>query len=200
MKRLTILMATAILALTSPLCAATIVSDTSGASSSRFQFFWGQSFTTLTGGPWTDITFNFYDLTGTPYAAGTGYIFAAAYTGTPANLANGGALAVSAPANGSVYAFSPQFSLKSDTQYFFYEDAAMRLLGGGTANVGGTSVFTQFGTGAFASAGGHNANFRVSGNVAAVPEPASWAMMIGGFGMVGGSMRRRRRKTTVSFA
>jgi hypothetical protein len=34
----------------------------------------------------------------------------------------------------------------------------------------------------------------------AVPEPATWAMMIGGFGMVGGSMRYRRRKTTVSFA
>ncbi|OHT20846.1 PEPxxWA-CTERM sorting domain-containing protein [Edaphosphingomonas haloaromaticamans] len=28
--------------------------------------------------------------------------------------------------------------------------------------------------------------------VAAVPEPATWAMMIGGFGMVGGVMRRRR--------
>ncbi len=33
-----------------------------------------------------------------------------------------------------------------------------------------------------------------------VPEPASWAMMIGGIGMVGGSMRYRRRKTTVTFA
>ena len=27
---------------------------------------------------------------------------------------------------------------------------------------------------------------------AAVPEPATWAMMIGGFGMVGGTLRRRR--------
>ncbi len=34
----------------------------------------------------------------------------------------------------------------------------------------------------------------------AVPEPATWAMMIGGFGMVSGSMRRRRRKSTVAFA
>jgi hypothetical protein len=36
---------------------------------------------------------------------------------------------------------------------------------------------------------------------AAVPEPASWAMMIGGFGLVGGAMRRRRSaRTTVRFA
>ena len=29
-------------------------------------------------------------------------------------------------------------------------------------------------------------------NAAAVPEPASWALMIGGFGMAGGMLRRRR--------
>lgn len=35
----------------------------------------------------------------------------------------------------------------------------------------------------------------------AVPEPATWAMLIGGFGMVGGAMRRRRKMTTnVSYA
>lgn len=34
----------------------------------------------------------------------------------------------------------------------------------------------------------------------AVPEPATWAMMIGGFGMVGGAMRYRRRKTQIAFA
>jgi len=33
----------------------------------------------------------------------------------------------------------------------------------------------------------------VSEQVAAVPEPASWAMMIGGFGLAGGAMRRSRR-------
>jgi hypothetical protein len=33
----------------------------------------------------------------------------------------------------------------------------------------------------------------------AVPEPATWAMMISGFGMVGGAMRRRA-KTSVSYA
>jgi PEP-CTERM motif len=33
----------------------------------------------------------------------------------------------------------------------------------------------------------------------AVPEPATWAMMIGGFGAIGGAMRYRRRKASVSF-
>ncbi|RYF07394.1 MAG: PEP-CTERM sorting domain-containing protein, partial [Oxalobacteraceae bacterium] len=32
----------------------------------------------------------------------------------------------------------------------------------------------------------------------ALPEPASWALMIGGFGMVGGTLRRRRAR--VQFA
>jgi hypothetical protein len=38
-------------------------------------------------------------------------------------------------------------------------------------------------------------NFRVSGTAAtgAVPEPATWAMMIGGFAMMGGALRRRSR-------
>jgi hypothetical protein len=36
-------------------------------------------------------------------------------------------------------------------------------------------------------------NFETAG---AVPEPASWALMIGGFGLVGASMRRRRSAVT----
>jgi hypothetical protein len=36
--------------------------------------------------------------------------------------------------------------------------------------------------------------------VAAVPEPASWAMMISGFGLVGGAMRRRTVSMTLQQA
>ena len=45
-------------------------------------------------------------------------------------------------------------------------------------------------------------NFSMSASLApvpAVPEPATWAMMIAGFGMIGGTMRHRKR-TTVGFA
>ena len=35
-------------------------------------------------------------------------------------------------------------------------------------------------------------------SVAAVPEPTTWAMMIGGMGVVGGSLRTRRRRATAT--
>jgi hypothetical protein len=45
------------------------------------------------------------------------------------------------------------------------------------------------------------ADVRVLGTVAAVPEPASWLMMISGFGLIGAGMRRRRApKVKVSYA
>lgn len=72
----------------------------------------------------------------------------------------------------------------------------------GAATVSGLSV----GAGSGASAGYHayvdNVAFTRDGTTttynfevqSAVPEPATWAMMLGGFGMVGGAMRRRRRQ------
>lgn len=37
-------------------------------------------------------------------------------------------------------------------------------------------------------------------SVSAVPEPATWGLMILGFGAIGGAMRRRNHKTTVAYA
>lgn len=44
------------------------------------------------------------------------------------------------------------------------------------------------------------ATLTVTETVAAVPEPATWAMMITGFGFVGGAMRNRQRKTKTRIA
>lgn len=46
--------------------------------------------------------------------------------------------------------------------------------------------------------GNNGGAFSVS--IAAIPEPAQWAMLIGGFGVVGGAMRSRRRTLNVTFA
>ena len=43
-------------------------------------------------------------------------------------------------------------------------------------------------------------NFILSSLVAPIPEPASWALMIIGFGFVGSAIRRRHAKVNVSFA
>ena len=40
----------------------------------------------------------------------------------------------------------------------------------------------------------------VGGAIAAVPEPATWGMMVLGFGLIGAAARKRSVKTTVSFA
>ncbi len=43
-------------------------------------------------------------------------------------------------------------------------------------------------------------NIVIGGPMTAVPEPASWAMMIAGFGLVGGTLRRSRRTQAVALA
>lgn len=70
----------------------------------------------------------------------------------------------------------------------------------------GTTAMPAFspGTFAFTSLSGvpNGSTLTISAVAAAgaVPEPATWAMLITGFGVVGGSMRARRRTTAVSFA
>lgn len=78
--------------------------------------------------------------------------------------------------------------------------------GGGTTNwvnvtsgyftVDQDTTLTFAAAGTSESLGGYVDNITLS----AVPEPASWAMMISGFGLVGGAMRRRTVRTAVSFA
>lgn len=81
----------------------------------------------------------------------------------------------------------------ADGNAFYFRDVTNspvvdRYFGGETGSVSGTGLVTTF-----SSVGG------------AVPEPATWAFMIFGFGAVGGALRSNRRrqtktKTTVSYA
>jgi len=45
-----------------------------------------------------------------------------------------------------------------------------------------------------------NYTLTITEAAAAVPEPATWGLMLAGFGVVGAGLRSRRRSTTVAFA
>lgn len=71
----------------------------------------------------------------------------------------------------------------------------------------GTQVFYYFNAGSFGTVGTHSsqifgdeqfATLSVVNSSPSVPEPATWAMMIIGFGAVGGAMRRRKANTVLA--
>lgn len=74
----------------------------------------------------------------------------------------------------------------------------------GDAYAGGRAIFATvpYPNCSNTAASACDLNFRVSGTTAtgAIPEPATWAMMIGGFGMMGGALRRRSRAAHVTAA
>lgn len=76
----------------------------------------------------------------------------------------------------------------------------------GFAQFGGATVFSGtannpiFAPGTYAFTGFTSGTLTVSNAVAAVPEPATWAMMLVGFGAMGFAIRRRKVRATVSYA
>lgn len=90
---------------------------------------------------------------------------------------------------------STTFSLPSDFFAFDYAPTPFTVIY--TADSTSTAVTFTF---------RNDPNFWYLDNVtiaetAAVPEPASWAMMVAGFGLIGGAARRRRKvSTSVTFA
>lgn len=74
---------------------------------------------------------------------------------------------------------------------------------GGFSTIGSTSTGLVDKVSFLVTASGTSANIdNIVASVAAVPEPATWTMMLIGFGAVGAAMRsqRRRVRTSVSFA
>ena len=78
-----------------------------------------------------------------------------------------------------------------------YTADGLMLFGDGfygfSLNPGGSSYAIQLG-----EVGAPEGTLTITPAIAAVPEPTTWAMMIGGFGLAGATLRRR--KPTVRFA
>jgi hypothetical protein len=136
--------------------------------------FTGQSVTTPAGGPFDNITFNFFSDTAatTPAAAGDLFILTQQYLGLPGGLSSAtpGFLAESTGISGGIYQFAPSVTLQGGTQYFFYTDAQFQTAFAvpGTY-AGGIMYFTTAGNELYEAHTTLDAAFRLSGT--AVPEP-----------------------------
>ena len=98
-----------------------------------------------------------------------------------------------------------------DTSLFgFFQNGQVVWDGPQTFTFGNGGAFSvalsdaTFNEGAFWGLGNHGAHITgtftlLSDSTPAVPEPATWAMMIGGFGLIGAAMRRRQ-KVSVTYA
>jgi hypothetical protein len=94
-------------------------------------------------------------------------------------------------------AFSHLFDLLDPT---IYTAGFLNNFGGGTAAGAESALLGGFAAGT-AYSNIHNATFpggEIRGQLHAVPEPASWVLMITGFGLLGATLRRRR--TVPAFA
>lgn len=194
MKKLPLIIAL-LISTASPAQATVVVEERGGTAVASGSFYWGVSFTTPTGSPWDDITINFYDAVNNNLASGTGYLFTSAYLGSATGLSSAGALAASTTTTNS-WNFASSFQLLPTTQYYFYSDALLAPLLGNNVAAGESYFFNSSAFGNFTQVTGNNINFTVNTTIPAVPEPATWAMMLLGFGGIGYSMRRRRKTST----
>jgi hypothetical protein len=78
--------------------------------------------------------------------------------------------------------------------------AAFLTASGGTAALARARLINGFDT-RFAYVNVHSERFRggeIRGQLARVPEPATWGMMLAGFGLAGAALRQRRRPLAVA--
>ncbi|HMI20814.1 MAG TPA: PEPxxWA-CTERM sorting domain-containing protein [Sphingomonas sp.] len=115
----------------------------------------------------------------------------------------GATLLASASTMGSVGSWADVFwapvSVAANQTYFLVFSGNNTL--GAAGDTQNNYVFgNTYANSSFDSYPGYDYTFRTysSDAVSPSPEPASWALMVGGFGMVGGALRSRR-KTSLSF-
>jgi hypothetical protein len=160
--------------------AGTIVQDVAGTGSGSSYF--GVTFQTPAGGPWNNLTFNFFfqGPATTPVAAGTMYLVDQGYTGAPNGLGISlpGFIASTSSVVDGQWVFAPSVAVAPNTQYWVFEDTALKNIGGGggvVANQGFYHAATASDNYAFV--GSSNANFNFSGTDAA-PEPSTLLLMV----------------------
>ena len=168
-------------------------------------YYYGQSFTVEGSGAFNNVSISFFTGYGAsiPYAIGNIYLYSSALTGTVSDLGKGANFLGSAAAANSAFNFGPSLTLNGGTKYYAYLDAETPSAQFSRSNpyAGGEMFEAGPGTGfKYQKFSSFDFRFGIGGSpmTSAVPEPASWAMMLIGFGALGGALRNRR-KPVVAF-
>jgi hypothetical protein len=178
---------------------ASVITQFVGGTAGAATLFPGQSFTTVAGGPFDNITFNFFsDNNGgtTPSAAGVLFILSQEYLGTPSDLSisTAGFLAESTGVVGGIFQFDPTVTLQGVTQYFVYSDTSFLVSGANSdAYVGGGAYISSAAGSSYVAFAG-DANFRLSGvqQAATVPAPGTLALACLSLVVLAAAQRRRK--------
>lgn len=183
---------------------ASVIREYTAGTINRIEQYPGESFSTPSGGPWNNITFNRYveeNGARTPAAFGTLFLLTQEYLGTPAGLSPStpGCIAHADSPGGIVYAFDPALTLLPDQTYYFYANSFNVIYGGGD-DAGATFYTSGRGDIPFVQFTTVDADYRLSGDVieggpgvpAPVPEPSALALIVlGTVGLLGAARSRR---------
>ena len=84
--------------------------------------WYGESFTTPKGGPWSGLSFCFYDASYAKVASGDLFVLSQEYLGTPDGLSSAtpGFIAQSTGIVADMWTFAPGVTVSGETQYWFY--------------------------------------------------------------------------------
>lgn len=152
----------------------------------------GQSLTTPAGGPWDNLSFGWFNTSGSLVAGGSIFLLSQEYLGSPGDLSNltTGFIAGSQSTTGGQFFFEPSVVMQPNTKYFLYTDVVQPNLSSrpDVPFVGGDGYTGISGTYSLFSPELDN-KFRLSGEV--VPEPTT--LTLTAFVMASMGWYRRRR-------
>jgi hypothetical protein len=161
---------------------ATVIRKNTSGSSFSVTGYWGHSVVIPSGGPWDNLTFNFYSDASpavTPHAFGTLFLLSQDYFGTADALsaATTGYIANSTSISGGKFVFPTNVTIQPNTTYFFYQDGTSsgNITGNAPSGVAGEfHSFISDSDSAYTGATSSGSNFSLEGT--AIPEPTTLAL------------------------